>query len=72
MDLFVQIYARLHGFKGAIYLGMLDGEKVYKPDRGGENILFGKPSFIHVKGMRIRASRNWSESCKVMRTFFKH
>lgn len=67
---FVQIYAKMHGFKGAIYLGELDGEKVYQPDRGSDDILFGRPSFIHVKGMRIRASKDREEASKVMHHFF--
>lgn len=67
---FVQIYAKMHGFKGAKYLGELDGEKVYQPIRWVKDAIFGRPSFIHVKGFRIRASKDSKEASKVINYFF--
>ena len=58
-------------FDYAKYLGEYKGEKIYQPsfDYDGD-ILFGRPCFLHVKGNRIRRSKNHKEVSEIIRYFF--
>lgn len=62
---------RNNGFDYARYLGEYKGEKIYKPSFDlGDDVLFGRPCYLHVKGKKIRRSKNWSEVSKIMHYFF--
>lgn len=60
-----------NGFDYAKYLGEYKGEDVYQPSfYGGEDFLYGRPCFLHVKGEKIRRSKNHKEASKVIEHFF--
>lgn len=63
--------SRNWGFDYAKYIGEYNGEQIYKPDFDEEgDVIFGWPVYLHVKGDKIRASKNHKEVSKVMHHFF--
>ena len=60
-----------NGFEYAKYLGEFKGEDIYQPSfENDADLLFGRPCFLHVKGERIRRSKNHREASKVINHFF--
>ena len=60
-----------NGFDYALYLGEYNGEQIYKPSFNEDgDILYGRPCYLHVKGSRIRRSKNYKEAATIMHYFF--
>lgn len=62
---------RANGFDYAKYLGEYKGESIYQPefDYDGD-VYYGRPCFLHVKGDKIRRSKNHKEASQVINYFF--
>ena len=60
-----------NGFDYAKYLGKYKGEDIYQPRFSTDkDVLFGRPCFLHVKGDKIRRSRNYKEASNVLNFFY--
>ena len=60
-----------NGFDYAKYLGTYNGDEIYQPSfSSSDDILFGRPVFLHVRGNKVRRSRNYKEASKVLHHFF--
>lgn len=60
-----------NGFDYAKFLGEYNGERIYKPSfNEADGVIFGMPCYLHVKGSKIRRSKNHKEVSKIMHYFF--
>ena len=59
-----------NGFDYAKYLGEYKGEQVYQPCFDSEEAVFGRPRYIHVKGNKMRWSKNYEEASKTLHYFY--
>ena len=59
-----------NGFDYAKYLGEYNGELVYQPCFDSEEAVFGRPRYIHVKGDKMRWSKNYVEASRTMHYFY--
>ena len=59
-----------NGFDYAKYLGEYNGELVYQPCFDSEEAVFGRPRYIHVKGDKMRWSKNYAEASRTMHYFY--
>ena len=59
-----------NGFDYAKYLGEYKGEQVYQPCFYSEDAVYGRPRYIHVKGNKMRWSKNYEEASKTLHYFY--
>ena len=60
-----------NGFDYAKYLGVYNGEEIYQPRfSSNKDILFGRPVFLHVRGDKVRRSRDYKEASKILNYFY--
>ena len=59
-----------NGFDYAKYLGEYNGELVYQPCFDSEEAVFGRPRYIHVKGDKMRWSKNYAEASRTLHYFY--
>ncbi len=68
---YLDALCKQNGFDYAKYLGEYKGEVIYQPTFSpNEDLLYGRPVFLHVKGDRVRRSKNHKEASKVLNYFF--
>lgn len=58
-----------NGFDYAKYLGVYKGYQIYQPCFN-KHTIYGRPRFNHVKGKKMRWSKNYREASKVLNYFY--
>ena len=72
----LNIISKNNGFDYVKYIGEYKGEDIYKPSFYDDDVLYGRPCFLHVKRgrirriSRIRRSKNHSEVSKIIKHFW--
>lgn len=62
---------RQNGFDYAKYLGTYNGDEIYQPEFNVDgDVFYGRPCFLHVRGNKVRRSRNYKEASKVLNYFY--